>query len=252
MEGLRKKRPNNRASKGIANSLARVAHGIADLVWPMRCIGCDMPGVSLCDDCEAKLPKIDQKLACRLCGAPYGIIQCTECWTGEGQFFYPFTNAICALEHRDLGSKIVTLYKDAGERGLAKHMSALIAEAIQQRCQMDKIQIDMLTSVPSRPSAIARRGFDHISLLVSELTKLLDINYISTLSTTEAFDQRVLGRQERMQNMQGAFKCDLKLSGNVLLIDDVFTSGATAGAASLAILEAGAQSVIFAALCRVW
>ncbi len=121
----------------IAAAMGDIVGGLVDLAWPRRCIGCDMPGVSLCPDCESILPLIDQSLACSACGAPYGAILCTECWKPEGLISWSFSEAVCAMEHTGLGAEITRGYKDAGERGLAEHMSALMLAAIEERVEAD-------------------------------------------------------------------------------------------------------------------
>ena len=56
-----------------------MGEGLAEALWPTRCVGCDQPGTLLCDRCRAELPWIEQRLACPVCGAPFGFLTCTEC-----------------------------------------------------------------------------------------------------------------------------------------------------------------------------
>ena len=61
--------------------MRRFAHKAADaaleLLYPTRCVGCEMPGELLCDECRADLPWIEQRRACPVCGAAFGDVTCT-------------------------------------------------------------------------------------------------------------------------------------------------------------------------------
>ncbi len=105
----------------------------AETLFPTRCAVCDAPGVPLCAACERRLPYIDALLACPRCGAPFGRVQCTEC---NGVLLAPFgydepphdgAASPCVLTEKV--RRIVTVYKDQGERGLARPMAALMARA---------------------------------------------------------------------------------------------------------------------------
>ncbi len=63
----------------IKDSLKLLQWGIAEAVWPTRCVICDTPGALLCRACELSLPYLDQLLACPACGAPWGRSICCEC-----------------------------------------------------------------------------------------------------------------------------------------------------------------------------
>ncbi|NTU89736.1 MAG: hypothetical protein HGA54_07520, partial [Actinobacteria bacterium] len=67
----------------ITEQLSVLREGFLELAWPARCVGCDLPGTLLCADCEGSLPLIDVATACPSCGAPYGVVVCTECGAGK-------------------------------------------------------------------------------------------------------------------------------------------------------------------------
>ena len=52
---------------------------VAETLYPTRCAVCDKPGAVLCGSCAAALPYIDALTACPRCGAPFGVVQCSEC-----------------------------------------------------------------------------------------------------------------------------------------------------------------------------
>lgn len=261
------------------NPFVLVASGLAELLWPTRCAGCDVPGAVLCDECLELMPRIDQALACPWCGAPYGRLSCTQCdparqdWAErvEGTLAprrdaahapvppeapFPFERAVCACEYRDVASRVVRAYKDAGERRLAPVMAREMARAVPP----DWLSwADALCFVPATKQARRRRGFDHMELVAADLAGIVGTPLVPALVRGAALDQRALGREARAANASGFGLTDwtgqsagLRPKSHVLLIDDVLTTGATLAAASEALLAAGVQSVRALTFCRVW
>jgi predicted amidophosphoribosyltransferase len=100
--------------------------------------------------------------------------------------------------------------------------------------------------VPSTRAKTARRGFNPASLLAREVARLLDRRLLEALvMTRKTADQDVTPGHLRAGNVSGAFAVarGLETPGDVLLVDDVLTTGATTDACSEALQEAGAWSV---------
>ena len=87
---------------------ARLLYGLAEAVWPTRCVWCGEPGTLLCPECARNLGWVDQRYACPLCGAPYGHITCTAC---KREWSAPVT--VCATGFGDASARMVTTLKDA-------------------------------------------------------------------------------------------------------------------------------------------
>ena len=114
-----------------------------------------------------------------------------------------------------------------------------------------------LTYVPASPEAVRRRDFDHmerVATLVATRTGLPLAQLLTSERKTR--DQRELGRGERFANRSGSFSLAVDAAGpiprRIILIDDVFTTGATLSAASRVLLDGGAQEVRAVTCCRVW
>jgi predicted amidophosphoribosyltransferase len=219
-----------------------------EFVWPTRCVGCDEHGSLLCPSCREALPFIDPALACPRCGAPFGQRVCTECSTAEGLRPLPFDGAVSACEFTGTAARLVVAYKDQFERRLAPVIAGLIFEVIPR----DWVRTsDSITWIPSDAEALRRRGFDHMEAVAEELAAIIGRPASMLLSKANATDQRVLDKQERADNMRGAFELIAEPPQRILLIDDVLTSGATLEGASQMLLTA-ARTVHVATFARVW
>lgn len=237
--------------------LHHVADSAAELLWPTRCVGCDMPGELLCEDCKAALPWIDQRWACPVCGAPYGWLTCTGCDTD-----WESRATVCALGFEQISSQMVATLKDRHELRLAAVNAAAMATALDEASswpaadgtpRFDAREIDAICFVPATAKAYARRGYDHMELVSKELAQMLDLPLFDVLARMPTRDQRLLGRGERAQNLEGSVRVVDDVSGmRLLLADDVITSGASMRECTRALLRRGATEVTCCALTRVW
>lgn len=223
----------------------RLLDDLAELIFPTRCSGCELPGDVLCDTCRDALPRIDRTGACPRCGAPFGYLTCTECWNRE----WAFSAGLALGEFEQPLSRAVVLHKDAGERRLAAVLGTLLAEqvAIEWSGWAESVAF-----VPATRAAVRRRGFDHGRAIAETVARELGVELAVALSRADALDQRALGRAARARNAAGTVSAVGQLQGRVLLTDDVFTTGATLDAAASALLEAGAREVRVAAVARTW
>jgi len=220
--------------------------GIAELIAPTRCAGCELPGAVMCAQCVGSLPRVAYEHACPLCGAPFGALVCTECW----QTRYAFEHAIALGELSGALARAVVLHKDAGERRLGRVLGGLLGEAVQARWGDWG---DAVCWIPPSAAAIARRGFDHgRSLAVPVAAAHPALPCAPMLVRPRARDQRVLGRDARLASATDSFQATGSIPARVIVVDDVMTTGATLDAAAQAILSAGAESVRVAVVARAW
>ena len=223
----------------------RFLEGLAEFVFPTHCAGCEMPGAVLCDACRAALPLVAADGACPRCGAPFGALVCTECWDHE----WAFEAALSLGEFEAPLARAVVLHKDAGEQRLGPLLGVLLAEQVAGRWPGWP---QAVTYVPATRAALRRRGFDHGRAIADAVAVGLDVPLVDALARSAARDQRLLGRADRARNVAGSFTVAANLPANVLVCDDVFTTGATLDAAAAALLDAGAVAVRCATVARAW
>lgn len=210
---------------------------LLNLVFPRRatCMGCgSMLGCDrddLCEDCRETLAKN---------------------WVGA----HPvpknlnLDGAAFAYAYRGPAGSMVRHLKYRGVRLLADQMGRDLSRAVQYLQLEDEI---LVTAVPMHPKREQKRGFNHAALLARETARHQNLSYQDLLyRTRNAQQQARLSSDERRKNLHGAFavrpEClDLVRKYDVLLIDDVLTTGATAAACARALKDAGANRVYFAA-----
>ena len=144
---------------------------------------------------------------------------------------------------------LIHLLKYAGMRPLAPGLSRLMDRALP----IDD-RYDLIVPVPLHWQRRWRRGFNQAELLAREVSKHRRIPILNALRRNKSTaTQAALTSAGRRRNMAGAFQArsgvDLRQQ-RILLIDDVFTTGATASACALALKKAGAETVSLLTLAR--
>lgn len=235
----------------------KAADAALELLYPTRCVGCEMPGELICDECREALPWIEQRCACPVCGAAFGDMTCTGC---EGDWEPRAT--VAALGFSGTAARMATCLKDYHELRLAPVNAAAMLVALEEaafwpardgRPRFDAESADAVCFVPATAEAYARRGYDHMELTARELAAMLGLPLADVLARDAASDQRDLGRSGRAANLAGTMRVVDDVWGlRLLLADDVVTTGASMREATRALLARGAAEVTACSLIRVW
>lgn len=133
---------------------------------------------------------------------------------------------------------MVGAWKDGGRRRLARLAAEVVAELVPA------VDADIVTFVPGAPGRELWRGFNPAEQLALELAWRWRIPARRLLARVHSpRPQRGLPLAARRANVAGAFRGTAASPGAVVLVDDVYTSGATAAAAANALRRAGARRV---------
>ena len=194
----------------------------------------------LCTACCARLPPLTPPL-CALCGAPtaWPVARCREC---AGRRL-AFTTARAAVAYDANVRRIVRGWKERGLRGLGSAAARIVAE------RLPRADVDLVTFVPPDAERRLKRGYhpaEQLARALADLWRLPCEPLLARVGRTSR--QRGLSLPERRRNVARAFAarpCD----GAVLLVDDVYTTGATAHAAASA-LRTRVEVVTFARAIR--
>ena len=216
---------------------------VLELLLPQRCVVCGTRGVQLCETCLDRLPRIVPPL-CARCGTPtaWPVRRCREC---AGRRI-AFTTARSAVQYDDAVRSLVAGWKERALRRLVESAVTLVLEVVQRP------DASIVTFMPPDPDRGLKRGHHPPGRLAEELARSWELPVEGLLRRRRAAKrQRGLSRAERRRNVAGAFVAPSAVPRSVVLIDDVFTSGATANAAASALRQAGARRVEVVTFARV-
>jgi predicted amidophosphoribosyltransferase len=145
---------------------------------------------------------------------------------------------------------VVSAWKEHGLRRAGR----LAAEVVAGR--LPAPSADVITHIPSDRHRALERGGHPAEALAAELAARWALPHAPLLARARPAPRRqaALDRAERLRNLRGAFAATAAPPSRVVLVDDVYTTGATADAAARALRDAGAGTVAvvtFARTCRV-
>jgi len=218
-----------------------------DSFFPRRCVGCGKVGSFLCLECLGKLPRLLPPL-CPNCGRPQasGIV-CPDCRQRQTEIdgirsLFRFDEVIRKVIHQ-------LKYRNL------KAISPCLAELLADYLVSNPLPGEALVCVPLHPRRLRERGYNQSSLLARELGRRIDLPVIENclIRVKQAQPQvRAVDVEERWRNVADAFVCrDERVRGKqILLIDDVCTSGATLESCAAALKSKGATSIWGLTLAR--
>jgi ComF family protein len=193
-----------------------------DLLYPPRCTGCGRVDLRWCAQCQQELDAVavDLRRTNRL--PPLISVVATGIHEGKLQ------QAVHALKYAGANQVIIPL----GNR-LIDALATL------------KWSVNTIVPVPLHHARQRERGYNQSYQLGDYMAQVLGIpcDPSALLRWRDTPPQVGLNREQRHANMHGAFQANTSLSGSVLLIDDVFTTGATLQACAQAAHDAGASAV---------
>ncbi len=105
------------------------------------------------------------------------------------------------------------------------------------------LRVEALVPVPTPWTRLLWRGFSFPHLLAEALSRRVGVPVRPVLSMRRGARQATLDARERSQNLRGRVRCRVAISGAVVLVDDVMTTGATATACATELLGSGAHAV---------
>jgi len=228
----------------------RLVAGVRDAVLPPTCHTCERilaEHGGLCTRCWSELRLVRAPL-CPVMGRPFshdmgkGFL-CAEAIADPP----PFSRLRSFAVYNDKAAGLVSALKYADRSDLARWLSRLMAAAGAELLE----DADMVVPIPLHPSRLRDRRFNQAAELARHLAKHrtgLEYDPMSLVRKRRTKAQVGLSAGERARNVSGAFQVPqshrIKIDGrSILLVDDVYTTGATVKAATRALLRSGAARV---------
>ena len=204
-----------------------------------RCLLCGAPAdLDLCVPCEQDLPRICQP--CRRCALPLyeSDEQCGQCLKSPP----PFERSVVPFEYRWPVDALVNGFKTGGKLPMGRLLTLRLAQMVRSVYPPDGLPGSLVVT-PVRLERLRERGFNQALQIARLLGRKLELSVKDTLLQCErkVASQKSLPARARRQNLRGAFRICRPTSGHIALIDDVMTTGATAGELSKLLLGAGAS-----------
>ena len=227
--------------------LSKFSGVLLDLLFPQWCVGCGKEGDFICSSCQQSLSRIMPPL-CPRCGRPQASdVLCPTCVSWQAsidgirspfRFDGVMRQAIHQLKYRNL-----------------RALAALLARLLQDYLATNPVPGEVLVPVPLHKKRLKERGYNQSSLLAQELGELINLPVVEDCLIRKHYalpQARTSTVDERRSNVANAFICcnDGLRGRQVLLIDDVCTSGATLDACAAALKASGAASVWGLTLAR--
>jgi len=240
----------------LARGARDAVHGLVDLLMPPACIACKAPvatPLGFCADCWAALPAIEGA-RCIQCSIPLPIewaaeSHCLGCLKDQPRF----DRTAAPFRYEGPARQAVLALKN-GREAYAPQMAAAMLRAAPGWVTPGTL----VCAVPLHRWRLAGRGYNQALLLARAVAELsgaqVDPDLLVRLKATPS--TKGLSRTARKRNAEGAFRLSeggkARINGrDMILVDDVMTSGATASAAAGVLKRGGAGSVTVLVYARV-
>ncbi len=228
--------------------------GLLDFIFPKYCVNCKKFGDYLCSNCFSRL-SFDTKNICLVCGRPSynGLTHpiCKKRSTPDGVFTGVVFNKI--------SKKLIYQFKYRPYlSGLSVFIADLLYDSLIQNEEFNRISglSLILVPIPLSKAKYKKRGYNQAEILAKELGKKLNLEVLDCLERTkETVTQVGLSKNERKENIKGAFVVKKKYEEslknmNILIIDDVLTTGATIYEATMVLKKSGSSKIWGVAFAR--
>jgi predicted amidophosphoribosyltransferase len=219
-----------------------VGSALLGLLLPERCVACGGGEALLCAECRGELLVLRGTL-CARCGCPtaWPVERCGEC---AGRRL-AFASARAAVAYVGPARALVSAWK---ERGL-RRAGAVAAELVV--ATVPRPPVEALAFVPGEGDRVAWRGLNTAEELARALAACWQLPAEPLLERRRsARPQRGLPKKARAANVRGSFRARAAVPSAVAIVDDVYTTGATADAAARELKRRGARSVHVVAFAR--
>lgn len=225
-----------------------ICRRLLELIYPPRCMFCD-----------ELIPAGKTQPVCGACLNSLPFIPGTELWEIEG---FPESTSLSGiyslLRYEGVVREAILRFKFRGEKGYSADFSALIYKGLTSTGFLNAAgDVDFIIPAPLYKNKEKARGYNQAELLADELSKLYNIPVLrgNLLRVRDTERQSELNAARRYENTLGAF-CLLKpedvYSKNILLVDDIITTGATLNECAKTLKNNGASKIYAVTIAKTY
>ncbi len=234
--------------RAIAGAPPVTPYLLIDLLFPSRCVACGSPVTArrnhLCGECAGEIAPLRGE--CPVCS---GAVENGLCLICGDRHWYP-GRSIIVSEYRGVMKSVIGALKFDGLRGCHRILAPLALESLAR----SGILPDLVTWVPMNARKRWKRGFNQSELIARHIAARRGLPARELIvEMRNSPTQRELGLRGRLLSCHGRYRPrrGLRLGGKaVLLVDDVFTTGATINECARLLLEAGSREIFSLAMAR--
>ena len=219
--------------------------GLLSIFYPTECAGCgryikEFKYIYICPECYGSMRSLPANV-CPACAKPLQSEHtsgCRECRERKNQFSYVKPAGV----YEGALKEMIHYMKFNDKKGAAKLLASFMLERIGREIFAGA---DMLVPAPLSKSSYEERGYNQTESVAGFLSKATGIPVVNAvLKVKDTLPQNKLDRKERMKNLKGAFEVSADVMGKtVIIVDDVFTTGATVNEMAKILIKAGAVEV---------
>lgn len=220
---------------------------LLDWIYPPSCVGCKQSGTLFCSECLDSIQYLNNGL-CPTCGYPrFNARVCLGC-----SHHSPNYNQI-----RSVAAYTGSIREGLHQLKYQNHLGLGIefASMLNQLVVKQNWQIDLIVPVPLSKNRRKERGYNQSALIALPLSLQLECKMDDKLitRTKETQTQVELDKHQRQKNLENAFHVPTNrcIDKNILVVDDVITTGATINDCARALKSAGAKEVYAVSIGRV-
>jgi len=235
----------------LLEKLSKIKKYLLDLVFPIQCLGCGESDLYLCPGCLKSISLVDY-FVCPICRHPSANGQtCPSC-----QAKTKLNGLIYALNYdHPLVRQAIHAIKYSFIQDLMPTVADLLIKVLDQSCFPQDFSADLVIPIPLHRRKLAQRGFNQAELLAAILSQKYSwsLNNKILQRTKSIRSQTGLPRLKRLTNIKDIFSVkapELIENKNIILVDDVCTTGATLEEAAKILKQNGAAKIWAITLAR--
>lgn len=224
-----------------------IFNSVNAIFYPKRCIFCGKCGDYICHNCFDKID-IFKTNTCFVCGKIE--TNCKICPRCTRKSDLKLNSIIVSSHYEGMISKAIDYIKYEGMFSIIPEITEVLAR--RMLFYNANFSSYTVTSVPLHKKRENIRGFNQSEMIAIQFAKRFSLPYEKLITKVVNTERQVgLSREKRLKNVLGVFECNSKIEQkNIILIDDVVTTGATMNECARQLRNSGAKKVVGLVIAR--